>query len=410
MTTESTDVLFVANYPANEGYAWDNIERLFARIGDRLSERGLRTSVAYPELIEPPRTLEGSAARPVELDASLNTKASLTSTMSFLRQHDVRLMYLTDRPRRHLSYLMLRLAGLKSIVIHDRISGAGTVPAGLKRWLKWLAGRAPMVTADRCIAVSNFVARRLRSVELIPPEEIITVYNGFPVDEYSPRTQQCSAGTHSEFSVAAGRPIVACASRASPEKGVHHLFRAFDQSLRQLNTAKQQRPVLIYLGDGPQLEELDRIRRRLESSEDIILGGYRPDAVNILRDAAVFAVPSVWQDAFPSAVLEPMFLGKPIVATEVGGIPEMIDSGETGLLVPPGDEDALADALKHLLRHPEKSKEIGSQARERATERFPMRRQLDQITELIDQELDSAARSGRDRKPPLLELPQLGGR
>jgi glycosyltransferase involved in cell wall biosynthesis len=160
-----------------------------------------------------------------------------------------------------------------------------------------------------------------------------------------------------------------------------HLFRAFDRLMRTRATGR--RPVLVYLGDGPYLNTLSRIHSELSLREDILLGGYRPGAVDLLEDADLFVVPSVWEDAFPSAVLEPMSRGIPVIASDVGGIPEMIEDGVSGLLVPPGDEERLAGAIDQLLSDPERRLRIGTAARRRVAECFPPERHRDLVTGLL---------------------------
>src|SRR5713226_8722120 len=86
-------LLCVANYPANTGYAWDFIERLYARIADHLALHGVRTLVAYPAIPKAPRTLEGSVAEAVVLDVALDTPASIRGTEGFIRREQVRVVY-----------------------------------------------------------------------------------------------------------------------------------------------------------------------------------------------------------------------------------------------------------------------------------------------------------------------------
>lgn len=372
------NLLFVANFGANVGYAWTHIERLFAMLADRMSHHGVRTFVSYPRMEEPPETLRGSAAIPVELDATLGNGRSCRATMRFIRQHEITTVYLTDRPYWSPRYALLRVAGVRRLLVHDRISGKGTPPRGWKRWAKWVVARLPWINADVIIAVSDFVARRGVEVARVPRDKVVRVYNGFrvPANEGAPKTR-------ATFDLAPDTPVVAAASRAAPEKGIHHLLRAFDRMLDR-RAEEGPSPVLIYLGDGPQLEDLRALRERLPSRENVLLGGYRPQAVSLLRGADLFVTPSVWEDAFPSSVLEPMSYGKPVIATRVGGVPEMIEDGRCGLLVPPADEDALADAMERLLGDPEEAARLGRAARKRVESHFTLERQVEELTRILE--------------------------
>jgi glycosyltransferase involved in cell wall biosynthesis len=244
--------------------------------------------------------------------------------------------------------------------------------------MKRLLVRLPGVSADTVITVSDYVARRLIRTGGAPPKRIRRIWNGLSVRPIPSVTGRLRA----LLGVDSDRTLVVCSCRADVVKGVAHLLRAFDAALKSLPAAST-RPVLIYIGDGPQHKELEGIRDSLHSRDDIFFLGYRADAADLLAEADICVVPSVWQDAFPLGVMEAMAAGKPVIATAVGGIPEMIEDGVTGLLVPPADEQALATALTRLVAKPDFSKKLGRSAQQRVAERFRPEEQLDAITEVV---------------------------
>ncbi len=374
-------LLCVANFPANTGYAWDYIERVYARIADHLATHGVRTLVAYPEMVEPPRTLAGSAAQPVVLGVPFDDAAAVRGIEDFIRREDVRTLYLTDHPARSRVYRRLRRAGARWIVVHDRTSGERTRPRGLKRAAKWLLARLSGSTADVVVAVSDYVARRQIEVGLVPARRVVRIWNGISLP---PAADSSAAPTRALLGVGADRVVVGCACRAAPEKGVHHLLRAFDRATRDARV-RDRRPLLFYAGDGPQMGDLEELRQTLYAREDIHLLGYRPDAPALVAGVDVCVVPSVWQDAFPNAVLESMASGRAVIATSVGGIPDMIEDGVSGLLVPPGDEAALAAAIVTLLSDPARRAALGQAARERVAARFTLTEQVCRLTTLIEE-------------------------
>jgi glycosyltransferase involved in cell wall biosynthesis len=369
-------VLFVANFPANTGYAWDFIEGLFAGIAARLAP-GVRAFVAYPENAAPPRPLSGAPAEPVKLDARLETAASRRQTIAFARRERVDVVYLVDRPARSAFYPLLRAAGVRGVVVHDHTSGAGTVPRGIKRWGKWSLARVPGFTADRVIAVSDFVARRQRDVGMIPATRVTRVWNSVRIPPRSDGTTEARRALGIEGTAR----VVACTCRATSEKGVDHLFRAFDRLAPSPDT------LLLYAGNGPAFASLEELRATLASRDRIRLLGYRSDRELLLDAADVCVVPSVWQEAFGLAALEAMARGKPVVATTVGGIPEIIRPGVTGLLVPPADEEQLASALATLLSQPADAQRIGAAARADVEARFAPEQQIEQLTALVAEHL-----------------------
>lgn len=381
MTGSPETLLCVANYPANTGYAWDFIESLYARIADHLATHGIRTLVAYPTIAAPPSSLAGSAAEAIELDATLETARSRRATSALIRREKVRVVYFTDRHVRSRFYPRLRHAGARRILVHDHTSGERTQPRAVRKVLKWALARVPGLVADRVIAVSDYVARRQVEVALIPARRVVRVWNGLPVATPAP---DAGVRTRRLFDLDPNCVVVVCACRATPEKGVAHLLNAFDEVTRR-PAAGRPHPVLIYVGDGPQLAELRALHQGLAARDRIVLAGYRQDARALLDGADLCVVPSVWQDAFPLSVLEPMARGKPVIATRVGGIPELIEDGVTGLLVPATDEPALAAAIAALLGDPARAAQLGTAARIRVAERFAPARQLAQLTPLVEE-------------------------
>lgn len=375
-------VLFVANYPANTGYAWDNIERFIARVADHLSGHGLQTLVAYPAIASAPAPLEGSAARGVELDGSLDTLSSLRGFIAFVRRERIAVVYFTDRPARRLVYPLVRLAGVRCLIVHDRSGGARSVPKGPRRVLKWLLARTPGLAADWVVAVSDYVARRQVETGLIPARRVRRIWNALPLPEEPPDNNH---STHEQFGIPSARPLVGCACRASREKGVAQLLLAFDLVWRNW-TDQVQRPALVYLGDGPDLPGLRALRDRLPSRADIHLGGFRRRAADALNSVAVWVVPSVTQEAFGVAVLEGMARAKPVVATRVGGIPEIVEDGRNGVLVEPDDVEGLARAIGALLADPLRARAIGTTARATVAARFDPSRQALAAAALIEEE------------------------
>lgn len=367
----------MVGFPANTGFAWDFLEGLYARMAETLQDDGIRTFVAYPEIDEPPATLKGSVATPIELDASLRSPASLAETSAFVREHDVRAIFLIDQPSFNHRYASIRRAGVERIIVYDHTSGARTPPRGLRRLVKRATRAIPPWLADEVLTVSEYVARRQVDVALLPPERVHTVHNGLPVP---PRDPAARERLRSLLGVEPEREVIGAAARAAPEKGIEHLLRAFDIACRRWEPPL---PRLVFFGDGPDLERLRRIAAGLEHSDEVELPGYHPGAADLLEGADVCVVPSVWEDALPLAVLGSMARGCAVLASRVGGVPEMIEDGESGLLVPPGDESALANGLVHLLADDRLRRALGRAARTRVGERFRPEEQIRRMCEAV---------------------------
>lgn len=170
--------------------------------------------------------------------------------------------------------------------------------------------------------------------------------------------------------------IIGAAGRITVEKGHAFLLDAFQQALRI-------RPDLFLLiaGEGKLRKTLaERIDALgLKSRAEFI--GYRPDMNNIYALMDIFVLPSL-VEGMPNVILEAMCHGKPVIATEVGGVPEIIDDGVNGMIVPPGDAEALGEKILFLVEKKERRERIGNIAKEKVKEHFDLRHMVQGYHEL----------------------------
>jgi glycosyltransferase involved in cell wall biosynthesis len=380
MSTMSPPTLLCsANFPAGAGYAWDFIEALYAGVASRLEEIGVRTYVAYPGLERLPKPLEGSPAVPIDRAFRVGGVRDTRRACSVVREVGATVLYMADRPAWHPGYVALRRAGVHGIVVHDHTSGSRSVPTGLRRAFKRARLGLPGALADQVIAVSDFVAARKLAVDLVPGDRVTRIWNSLDVASAGAATYVSDGQVRAQLDIDPGRPIILAACRAARHKGVHHLLRAFDA----LEGDATRRPVLIYAGDGPALPDLRLLRETLEHAADVHILGYRTDVHALIDVAAFCVVPSVWAEAFGLAALEPMVRRRAVIASNAGGLPEVVSDQVTGLLVPPADEQALTRAMQTLLRDPDRRQRMGEAGNRRANELFDRRQQLDQLTEVL---------------------------
>lgn len=226
---------------------------------------------------------------------------------------------------------------------------------------------------DRMICVSQAVRRRC--LEAGMPDEALAVIPDF-VD-----CRRFAPGAVEPASLEAG-PTIAAVGRLTAEKGHAVLVRAM---------ARVPEATLVICGQG---EEEPRLRRQAEMggiSDRVRFLWFQSDVRPVLAAADVFAMPSL-SEGLGVAALEAMAMGKPVVASNTGGLPDVMVDGETGLLVPPGDPEALAEALTILLRDPTRARAMGEAGRARALERFDREVVVPQVLALYDQVLHERPR------------------
>ena len=238
------------------------------------------------------------------------------------------------------------------------------------RWLYVLLERKYSRLTDRLILVCQSDLQRARRYRLAPEEKMAVILNG--------RDLRPELGTaeivrrRAELGWPAGRPVVGTVSRLHRQKGVIDLLRASPKILGAFPEVK-----IAVVGEGPQSRSLRRKTQRLDLEGRFLFLGERKDAAAVMSLFDIFVLPSLWE-GLPFVLVEAAALGKPIVATAVDGVPEILEDKKTGLLVRPGDPSALAAAVIELLKDKDKARRLGESARSLVAPRFPVRRMIEQ--------------------------------
>lgn len=216
----------------------------------------------------------------------------------------------------------------------------------------------------RVIAVSEHTAEHMITEESAPPEKIRVVLNGIDFERVKVSGPDASERIRREFDVKDAY-LLLIAARLHSEKGYEYLFRAMPQ-IKQ----KADRPVMLLVaGRGTFEKEYRQQVRELGCEDSVRFLGFRKDLPDLMTSADLFVLPSV-AEAFGLVLTEAIYLGTPVVATRVGGIPEIVDNGIDGLLVPPANNTALADAVVSLLTNPQRRAEMSGAGREKIVRRF----------------------------------------
>lgn len=264
--------------------------------------------------------------------------------------------------------LLVRAHGGSKVILQHH---ASTVESNGTR--KPLSSRG----ADRVIAVSRSVAAD------VVGKRAYVVYPGIPIEEaYVARAQQ------DPFP---GTPMtVGTASRLVPVKALHNLISA-------IALLRDELPALCLeiAGEGPEQGRLEALVRAYRLKERVIFLGWQEPLAPVMARWNVFALPSV-DEGCPVAVLEAMAASLPVVASRCGGLPEIVEDGKTGWLVPPNDPRALADRIRVLLLKPDLRRAMGLAGRACVRERFSLGRMAAEITKIYDDLLIESHRKQND--------------
>jgi glycosyltransferase involved in cell wall biosynthesis len=247
-----------------------------------------------------------------------------------------------------------RLARVPVIVAHEHTWSFKGRP--LRRFVdREVIGRGSSVF----IAVSRDDQRKMIEIEGVNPEKVLHVPNGI-----APPPPPSGADVRAELGIPAGAPVIGTVSVLRPQKALDVFIRA---SAELLHDDPDLRVLLA--GDGPLKGELAELVHGLGVQDRLLMLGYRSDSPDVMAALDV-AVSSSAFEGSPLAVMEYMESARPIVATRVGGVPDLIEDGVHGLLVEPGDVTGLAAAIRRMLADREAARRMGEAARERRRREF----------------------------------------
>jgi glycosyltransferase involved in cell wall biosynthesis len=229
------------------------------------------------------------------------------------------------------------------------------------------------LTRPRLLAVSEYVAASVR--RRIRAEGVQVLPNGVDTTIFRPDPDRRLA-TRARLGLAPSARVVACVGRMTPQKGQVTLINA----MAQVSAAVEDSHLLL-VGDGPDRAELQRLAKTVGSECRVCFLGVRPDVPDLLRAADVLALPSV-HEGFGLVLIEALATGVPVVASRTGPVPEIVEDGVTGLLVPVGDTRRLAEAITTLLVDRRLHGTLSERGRVEAQARFDVSTMLSTLDQL----------------------------
>jgi glycosyltransferase involved in cell wall biosynthesis len=270
-----------------------------------------------------------------------------------------------------------RLAGVRAVVstIHNALRDYPVAPARLA--LYRAMDRVTLPLATRVLCVAGELARDYPGA--------VVVHNGIDLDEFDVQALRAPAGERCASVGLDGGPVVGFVGRLTPQKDPLTF-------LRVVAAVRRARPDVraLVVGDGPQRAVAERAARALGVASWCRFLGERSDVPALLAAMDVAVITSV-SEGFPFVVLEAMAMERPVVATAVNGVPEIVESGVTGWLAPTGDVDALARATLGLLDAPDVARRMGHAGRRRVVDHFTAQRMVAETQALYLRLLPSAA-------------------
>lgn len=286
------------------------------------------------------------------------------------RQEQVTIWHGHDYKSNALGLLLKRFWPMRLVTtVHGWVHQTRRTP--LYYWLD----RVCLPRYELVICVSEDLRQRCLACG-VPPTRCVLVENGIDTTEF--RRRSSLQESKARFGVPAGRSVIGAVGRLSPEKGFDVLLRAVAR-LRQQGADLE----LWIIGEGTDRPRLEALIADMAAQPWARLLGYRTDLRELYQSMDVFALSS-YREGLPNVLLEAMALEVPVVATQIAGIPQLVQQGENGLLVAPGDIDGLAQAIGQLLADREQAKQLRQAGRRTVETRFSFAVRMRKIRALYD--------------------------
>jgi glycosyltransferase involved in cell wall biosynthesis len=371
--------------PQGTGYAIAPLERLFAGVLAELGGVGAEgVHFAYPVLAEGGDPLRTTSGPVIRFSAGNATPAENDELIAYVKRERIEFVLVFDLQATHALYPRLREAGVRAIVSYW---GAPISPRN-HGW-RLLAKRAQFFLSRAKVDGLIFESRAMASLAThgrgVPASRIRVVPLGVDTDRFRPGV---STYAHQTLGIPTDQTLVVYSGHMEPRKGVDVLVRAAVQLL-----ADENRRDVTFLFFGNRGDEADVFRplyvgRGIDSH--IHFGGYRSDLPAIFPCCAMGVIPSSGWDSFPRTAVEFAACGIPLIVSDLGGLPETIEDGRTGLIFPPGDDRQLATHLRRLLDGRSEAREMGAQGRQRCESDFSLTAQRAAIMRALGGYADAA--------------------
>ena len=289
----------------------------------------------------------------------------------FFRREGVSVVHCHDQYSNFFTVMSARLARVPAIIAS-------------KRWLHSplryrIANGIGFRSASRVLANSAAVARSLERDDHLAPNRTVVIPNFVDEAAFTPPASDTERGWRETLDLNGAGPVIGTIASLTPIKDHASLLRAVARLAPSWPTLR-----LVIVGDGPLRGELQQLADALGITSHVRFAGHQPNVPSFHFLFDISTLTSV-SEGFPNSLVEAMAAGRPIVATNVGGVPDAVRQDENGLLVPPGDPAALATALHALLSSTERREQMGSASARRSRAEFHATAVVSSLQHLYDE-------------------------
>ena len=301
----------------------------------------------------------------------------LVRLLRYLRRQNIDLVHAQLEASYIVGCSAARILGIPAVSTLHTFPSA--VPGSRAFWRTRLMWWALRHFSSRVVAVSEAGRRNYLQTGNLPEKQVITIYGGIDLAPFTRPVEEKRAELRSSLGLPEKAPVMITVAVLRKDKGIQTMLEAFPSVLAVIPEARY-----VIVGGGAYESELKKLTANLDNREQVIFTGMRSDVADLLAMSDLFVTPTL-DDVLPTVLSEAMATRLPIVASKVGGIPEMVEDGRNGLLVPPADPVALAEACIRLLQSREMAMAMGLAGREIVEGRFNVEVQAQRLGDLYEE-------------------------
>ena len=339
MNNAKPSILLVANWDSNVGYAWWLMESYWAAIAYEFSTTH-RILLAYPSISKVPASIQKAPIETIENAFHDQSKTNLSEQLKLIKEYNVKYIYYTDKPARHSLYALYRLAGVKGIFVHDHTPGLRTAPTGVKKVIKALLSRLPLVNVDIAFGATDFIKKRLVEVSCLPEKKCIAINNGIPLGD---------TGTDSPFkafNIDPDKKIIVTTGRLNPFKNIDFALKVLSElKSKHLNTDWHY----LILGDGPAKEDLNTLVEELRLKDQVTFAGNVENPTRFYKECYISFHPSKGEVGFSLSMLENLYAGLPVLCSDNPSVSGIICDKTNGFIYEQNNISNAASILNSVL-------------------------------------------------------------
>ncbi len=369
-------------------YVIDNLEfgggeRVFSQLINRLPRERYKIMVAcLPTGVFVEKIKEsGALIKPVDMRNRSNFKVIL-QLRGLMKDQNIDIVHSQGARADFFARMAAMLARVPVVFSTVPMTVEGFDVNPIKKLIYILLNRFSERFVDRFMVVSDALKKMMIEKHKIEPQKVVKIYNGIEKDDYVIADDEIMCirtGFRNKSGLEEDTPVIGIIGRLVWQKGIEHFIEVIPEILKEFKEAR-----FFIVGDGPLENKLKAASKKLKIDDKISFTGFRSDIKDILASIDIFVMPSLLE-GLPMILLEAMAMGKPIVATNIDGINEVVENGKTGLLVPPKAPEALSEAIVNLLIHRDQACQMGINARRVVEERFGVDIMIRKVEEVYEE-------------------------